>query len=164
MFAGNYAPDGWALCNGQVVSSSDYQALYMLIGRLYGPDRVTSFSLPDLRGRTPIHQGQGNGLSSRNIGASFGVETVSLDETQIPPHTHTALCSSKDADQSNPAGNVWAANSVGDLCYTTSAPLGMMAPSAVSLSGEGAPHENMMPYQAVSFIIALDGIYPTQGQ
>lgn len=162
MFAGNFAPPGWALCNGQMISIAENMTLYSLISGIYGPSNADSFQLPDLRGRTPIHAGQGNGLSNRTLGEQLGVERVPLDETQIPPHTHQVPASSQTADQSSPKGNIWAANSSDDLCYANTAPLGSMAPTAISLSGSGIPHENMMPFQAVSFIIALEGIYPPQ--
>ena len=158
MFGGNFAPLGWAFCNGQLLSISDNEALFNLIGKTYGGDGVSTFALPDLRGRIPIHQGP-----SSTIGMSGGSETVTLTQSQMPSHTHTAQGSSAEVEVANPAGAVFATGS--DTPYY--APFNpdkavSMSSAVVGSAGGSLPHDNMQPYLCVSFIIALEGIYPSQ--
>jgi microcystin-dependent protein len=156
MFGGTFAPVGWLMCNGQILPISDYTALYNLIGTTYGGDGQTTFGLPDLRGRMPIHQGPGN-----QVGESGGTETVTLVSAQMPAHSHTVGASSVAGTQDSPANGVWA-NSGTDLSLynATVGPLSM-APAAITIAGGSQPHDNMMPFTTLSFIIATDGIYPS---
>jgi microcystin-dependent protein len=159
MFGGNYAPLGWAFCNGQLLPISQNDALFSLIGTTYGGDGQTTFALPDLRGRVPIHQGTAN-----PIGSAAGSETVTLTQSQMPQHTHAALGSGSEVEGSSPAGSVFAAGTDTPF-YAPFNPSKAVAMSAavVGSSGGSQPHENMQPYLCVSFIIALEGIFPSQG-
>jgi len=160
MFGGNFAPRGYALCNGQLLAIAQNDALFALIGTTYGGDGQTTFALPDLRGRIPLHQGQGAGLTNRIIGESAGTETVTLITSQLPVHTHTALGQSANGNQSSPAGGVWAASSLNE--YSNAAANASMNPSAVGANSGGQPHQNVMPFLCVNFIIALEGIFPSR--
>jgi len=156
MFAGNFAPQGWALCNGQSLAISQNDALFTLLGTTYGGDGVNTFNLPDLRGRMPMHQG-GNFV----IGQSAGTETVTLTTQQLPAHTHQATAVTETGNQLAPAGNVWAASSLNQFS-TSNPPPNAMNPGALATTGGSQPHDNVMPYLAVSFIIALQGIFPSR--
>jgi microcystin-dependent protein len=161
MFAGNFAPVGWLPCDGRLLNISQFDALYMLLGTTYGGDGQNTFGLPDLRGRTPIHQGQGQGLTSRLIGQMLGSETVTLTQAQLPVHPHPVNAYNAAGDSTVPTqGCVWSAGSTGENQFSTNPPNASMAPAATSAAGGGAPHDNMMPFQAVSFIIATDGVFP----
>ncbi len=166
MFAGNFAPRNWALCIGTIMSISDNNALYSLLGTSYGGDGRVTFGLPDMRGRIPLHQGNGPGLTPRAIGQRFGWEEVSLSINQIPAHTHKLQASTSDATSSNPASDVLASHSDGDLPYATESTdptrIQTMNSQTVALSGGSQAHTNMMPYQCVSFIICLFGLYPSR--
>ena len=155
MFAGSFAPVGWAFCNGQLLSISDNDVLFNLIGTTFGGDGQDTFGLPDLQCRLPIHQDG----TSWVMGQAAGVETVTLTTQQIPAHTHAATASGQPAIDTSPAGAVPAAWS--DNQYTAATPDDTFAPSLVGASGGSQPHENRSPYTAVSFIIALYGVYPT---
>jgi microcystin-dependent protein len=154
----NFAPIGWAFCNGQILAISDNAALYQLIGTTYGGDGVQTFALPNLQGRVPIHQGSGFVL-----GQIAGSETVSLTSQQIPAHNHgTTQCSSKAGTTGTPAaGAIWAVSAKGQL-YNNNAPSVNMASGAFASAGSGQPHENRQPSLAINYIIALQGIFPTQ--
>ena len=161
IFAGNFAPQGWALCNGQLLSIAEYTALFALLGTTYGGDGQTTFALPNLNGRLAIHQGQGTGLSARAIGSQVGEQQVTLQTSQLPAHSHAANCSS-DGTAANPKGNFWATDPGGNIApYSTSAPNGQMAPLTAAPAG-GQPHNNLQPYVAISYIISLFGIFPSQ--
>jgi microcystin-dependent protein len=160
MFGGNFAPAGWAFCDGSLLAIADNDALFILIGTTYGGDGQTTFALPDLRSRAPMHMGQGPGLSSHTIGESGGVETVTLTTSQIPAYSHAPLAVSGSGDQSTPLNGVWAG--AADSHYTSNAPSLALNPTLGSPAGGNQPHDNLMPYQAVNFIISLFGIYPTQ--
>lgn len=160
MFAGNFAPFGWAFCNGQVLSIETNTALFSLLGTTYGGDGVTTFALPNLQSRIPIHQGQGPGLSPYVIGQLGGAENVTLITQQLPQHTHTVNADSGSGGVSSPAGAYWA-SSPGTKQYSPSTNVAM-SPSATSLTGNSQPHPNIMPYLAISFIIALEGIFPSR--
>jgi microcystin-dependent protein len=152
----DWAPRGWALCNGQLLAIASNSALFSLIGVTYGGDGVNTFALPDLRGRVPVHQGQGSGLTPRVIGERSGVENVTLLVPNLPAHTHAALMSAEDVGRSN--GNV--ISSVGN---TNDGPLDLpMASNAITPTGNNVPHENMQPYLVMNYIIALEGIYPSR--
>jgi microcystin-dependent protein len=162
IFSGTFAPVDWALCNGQLLAISQYDALYSLIGTTYGGDGQNTFGLPDLQGRVPVHQGQGAGLSNYVIGQKAGVETVTLTSAQLAMHSHAAMGSSASSNlQSNPAGNTWAVNTDQSFGPGTSANATMNLAS-IGNSGNSQPHDNMDPYLAITFIIALQGVYPTQ--
>ncbi|GAA4875125.1 phage tail protein [Ferrimonas pelagia] len=167
MFAGTFAPLHWAFCNGQLIAISENQALFSLLGTTYGGDGRSSFGLPDMRGRLPMHQGQGPGLSNRIIGQRFGTETVTLTPAEIPPHQHTMAASSEIANSSSPQ-NAVLAHQVDDTLYTPNgtaidgSKLMSMADSAVSPTGDNRGHNNLMPSQCLSFIIAMHGVYPSR--
>jgi microcystin-dependent protein len=153
MFCGSFAPQNWALCNGQVLSIADNQALYSLIGTTYGGDGVNTFALPNLQSRVPIHQGGGYVL-----GQPGGEENHTLSASELPSHTH-AVAALTAANATGPAGAVYGGNST--AIYAAAPSTTMNAGVVVANSG-GQPHSNIMPYQAVNFIIALFGIYPSQ--
>lgn len=163
MFGGNYAPLGWAQCDGQTLSISQNEALYSLIGTTYGGDGSTNFKLPEMRGRIPIHRGTGTGLTPRTIAQSFGSETATVDTGQLPQHTHALYASTSNGTSNSPAGNVLAGNASTFQIYTATATAPVaMNPSALGMAGGNSTHQNMMPTQCVNFIIALEGIFPTQ--
>jgi microcystin-dependent protein len=156
----NYSPKGWAMCNGQVLPINQNTALFSLVGTTFGGDGTVNFALPNLQGRAPIHSGAGHVL-----GESGGVESVILDSGQIG-HGHTVLAHSGPANKRSPGGNVWAQEAVNqDAMYSSAPPNTAMSASAVSISPTGSlsptPHSNMQPYQVLSFVIALQGIYPS---
>jgi microcystin-dependent protein len=165
MFAGNFAPVGWALCNGQLMSIAQNTALFSLLGTTYGGDGVTTFALPNLQGRVPLHWGTGPGLSSYDLGEVTGSENVTLLITQIPAHTHVATASNAAAAQADPAGNVWAVpvDSTGTPGTGFNPPPAnaALSPTAIGLAGGSQPHTNIQPILAVTFIIATEGIYPS---
>lgn len=151
----NFAPVGWAFCNGATIAISQNGALYQLIGTTYGGDGQNTFQLPDLRGRVPIHMGQGHVL-----GELAGVESVTLTLSQIPLHTHSAQCSGGSSNATNPAGNFW--GSWADTQYSASPSSATMNAGAFGGAGGSQPHDNMVPFLALNFIIALEGIFPSQ--
>jgi microcystin-dependent protein len=156
MFGDNFAPLGYAFCNGALMSIAQNSALFQLLGTTYGGDGVQTFALPDLRGRIPVHFG--NGLVQ---GRSGGAETVLLTSAQIPSHSHTVNAVSGTGNQTSPVGHLWAAASVPRYAASgTPAPLNA---AAVGMGGGGQPHDNMPPFLAVNFIIAIAGIFPSQG-
>ena len=155
MFGGNFAPVGWAFCNGQLLPISENPTLFNLIGTTYGGDGQTTFALPNLQSRVPIHQG-----NAHVIGEVGGAESVTLALAQIPAHTHTPQASSSPGTSASPSGNVWAAWS--DAQYSATAPAAAMASPALAPAGGSQPHENMPPFVAVNFIISLFGIFPSQ--
>lgn len=155
-FSGNYAPKGWAMCNGQLLPISNNQALYTLIGTTYGGDGKTTFALPDLRGRIGIHMGTGYPLAQ-----AAGTEEVTLTVAQIPAHTHAAGASSQNGTQSSPNNSVWATSPLSQ--YNATIETGTtLAADAIGLAGGSQPHDNMMPFVTVTFIIALQGIFPSR--
>ena len=160
MFGGNFAPAGWAFCNGQLMAISENEVLFNLIGTTYGGDGQSTFALPDLRGRLPVHQGQGAGLSNRILGESAGTETVTLTTQQIPIHTHPAQALAGAGNQSSPSNGVWAASGQGQ--YGVGAGSVAMKNTLIASTGGSQPHDNMMPYTTISFIISLFGIFPSQ--
>ena len=159
LFGGNFAPEGWALCQGQTLAIAQNQALYSLIGTTYGGDGVSTFKLPDLRGRFPVHQGTGANQTAV-LGQAAGTETVMLNASQLPVHSH-AISASSTATSQSPANSTPAA--WGEAQYSTADPTAaQLAAAAVTSTGGSTPHENRSPYLGVSFIIALQGIYPSQ--
>lgn len=163
IFAGNFAPTGWALCNGQLMPISQNTALFSLLGTTYGGDGKSTFALPNLQGSAPLQQGQGPGLSQRFLGEIGGEQTVTLLQTEMPIHTHGVKCSSGGGGLPGPQGNTWAGGGRGrPAAYTPSNPGNnvQMSPSAVSVAGSSFPHNNMPPYLCLTFIIALQGVFP----
>ena len=163
LFAGNFAPRGFALANGQLLSIAQNTALFSLFGTTYGGDGRVTFGLPDLQGRAPMHWGNGPGLTPRVLGENGGVPTVTLTGDQNPSHTHGFIGEDEEASQTSPANNALGVNPNLNWYTTANAP-GLqrqnMSPLAVGQGGGGQPHNNMQPYLAVTFIVALQGIFP----
>jgi microcystin-dependent protein len=158
MFAGNFAPAGWMFCEGQLLPISEYETLFNLIGTTYGGDGQSTFALPDLRGRVPLHFG--NGFTLAETG---GVETVTLTVNQIPSHSHPVLGTTNPAGGQAPSGQVFAnSGNPAILPFGTDAPVTRLAPQSVSSVGGSQPHDNFQPYLCVDFIISLFGIFPSQ--
>ena len=160
LFAGTFAPLGWALCQGQLLAISQNDALFALIGTTYGGDGQTTFALPNLSGRIALHQGTGPGLSSRQMGETGGTEAITLTANQIPQHTHAMHANPDAATGTAPTGALLAATAFAS--YDTAAASTAMAAGAVGNAGGSQPHENMAPTLALNYIIALEGIFPTQ--
>ncbi|SRR5690606_655654 len=159
MFGGNFAPRGWAFCSGQVLSISQNDALFTLLGTTFGGNGETTFALPDLRGRIPIHAGTGPGLSPRTLGEAAGTETVTLTQAQLPSHSHLLMGSTTAATGVSAAGMVPGQNT-GEILYDTEEDDVGMHPSSFSAAGGSQPHNNMQPSLCVNFIIALEGVFP----
>ena len=163
IFAASFAPAGWALCQGQLLPISQNETLFNLIGTTYGGDGQSTFALPDLQGRLPVHAGQGPGISqSYQIGEKFGVEQVTLTTQQIPVHNHAFLAASEVGQQPQPQNAVLAQTNPGNLYVAFSNPLANLNSGSLSPVGGSQPHENMMPYLCLNFIISLFGVFPTQ--
>lgn len=160
MFAGDYAPDGWAMCNGQLLQIAGNEALYSLIGNTYGGDGVSNFAMPDMRGRVPISAGNQAG-NIYVLGQAGGTETVTLTGDQMPKHTHPVNAQSVAGTATAPTNGVWAGTPAPAYETPGTAALVPMNREAVSFVGGSQPHENMMPFMTLNFIIALSGIYPT---
>ena len=160
LWAGTFAPRGWALCNGQVLSISQNTALFSLLGTTYGGNGQTTFALPDLRGRTPMHFGQGPGLSARALGEKPGEEAHLLVFAEMPSHTHTARGTTVFGTSASPAGMVPARSAAQIPQFGPTADT-LMAP-VIAAAGGGQPHENHQPYLALNYVIALQGVYPSQ--
>ena len=157
MFAGNFAPVGWMFCEGQLLPISENETLFQLIGTTYGGDGESTFALPDLRGRIPIHQGSGFILAETG-----GAEEITLTVPQIPVHSHALLASDNNATSTSPVNQVLAASSeVTVTAYGTDAPLTVLIPQTVTLVGGSQPHTNFQPYLCVDFIISMFGIFPS---
>jgi len=156
IFAGNFAPAGWMFCEGQLLPISENETLFQLIGTTYGGDGQSTFALPDLRGRVPLHFG--NGFTLAETG---GVETVTLTVSQIPAHTHPFLASADQASTLNAQGNALGATASATP-YITIPPTSPLAPQSISSVGGSQPHDNFQPYLCVDFIISLFGIFPSQ--
>ncbi len=157
----NFAPQGWALCNGQILPINQNQALFSLLGTNFGGDGVTTFALPDLRGRVPVATGQGVGLTNRNIGEQGGKESVALTVAQLPAHRHPIHASSGAGNSTAPASNVLA-NGSSTAIYSTHPPDVELQSKATTSVGQNQPHENMQPFLGMTCIIALAGIFPSR--
>lgn len=158
----NYAPLGWALCNGQSLPISEYQVLYALIGTTYGGDGQTTFNVPDLRGRAAVGVGQAPGLSPYALGQVSGTESVTLTANQIAPHTHTLRAAATQTGSTPTAVEVLGTPSTEPI-YGTAGPATSLHPASVGMAtGGNLPHDNLQPYQTINYIIALEGIYPPQ--
>ena len=160
MFAGSFAPRGWAFCDGQLLAVSQNDALFSLLGTIYGGDGRTTFGLPDLRGRIPIHAGTGLGLSPHRLGQKAGTEQETITINQLPSHNHNLRATADLATSANPASNTFA-RSVGDA-YTSDLTPQTMNSDTISDIGGSRSHTNLMPFLCVNFIIALFGIYPSR--
>ena len=164
IFAGNFAPRGWAFCDGQLMPIANNTALFSLIGTTYGGDGRTTTALPNLQGRAPMHPGRGPGLTDRRLGEKVGVATVTLSEAQIPSHAHTARADDSISGANIPANTTAFARSTGGTAYqtNTTANLVDMASQTLSKTGGGQSHNNVQPYLTLNFIIALVGLYPSR--
>ncbi|KZK84504.1 Phage Tail Collar Domain protein [Pseudovibrio sp. Ad13] len=160
MFAGNFAPRGWAFCDGQLLAVSQNDALFSLFGTIYGGDGRITFGLPDLRGRLPMHAGQGSGLSNRRLGTKFGSENVTLMRGQIPTHSHSFHASNAEATSPSPQSRLLGKQMFN--VFNTSATNTNMGPSSIGMTGGTGSHTNLMPALCINFIVALVGIYPSR--
>jgi microcystin-dependent protein len=159
IFAGNYAPTGWALCNGQLVPISQNTALFSLLGTYYGGDGRTTFALPNLQGCAPMHQGQGQGLSQRSIGEQGGEPAVTLIQNEMPAHAHALNATNQLQNLPDPANHTLAR--AGANAYVQNpASLTQMNGLAIGITGDGLPHNNLPPFLTLTFIIALQGVFP----
>ncbi|HET7749363.1 MAG TPA: tail fiber protein [Terriglobales bacterium] len=159
MFAGNFAPVGWAFCNGALIPIAENDALFNLIGTTYGGDGQNTFALPNLQSRIPVHVGPGFAL-----GQSGGVESVTLTTSQIPAHSHVpqAFNSPPPGNSNDPTNNVWASSTTGSV-YVSGTPANVaMSPDAIAPSGGSQPHDNMVPFLVINFILSLFGVFPSQ--
>ena len=159
IFPFNFAPKGWAWCDGQLLPLSQNTALFSLLGTTYGGDGKSNFALPNMQGNAVMHPGQGPGLSLHDLGETGGSETVSLLESEIPAHSHAFMGSQADGIARQPAGNL-IANMIGVNGYAAPGALTQMSPNALSPAGGDQPHNNMQPYLTLNFCIALQGVYP----
>jgi microcystin-dependent protein len=160
IFPFNFAPRGWAWCDGQLLPLSQNTALFSLLGTTYGGNGKSNFALPDLQGRAPMHPGQGPGLSLHDLGETAGSETVTLLESEIPAHPHALMASTSPANQPGPTPNNSLARTQGATPYGPATNLVGMAPESLAPAGGDQPHNNMMPYLTYYFNIALQGVFP----
>ncbi len=163
LFAGNFAPRGWAFCDGQLLSISANSALFSILGTTYGGDGRTTFALPDMRGRVSVHPGTAPGLSNIRLGQRSGTETVSLSVSQIPAHAHLVGCTSTLGNQDSPVAHIPAAEDVPTASlWSDQAPNGTMNSGVIESTGGSQPIDNRQPYLGVNYIIALQGLYPSR--
>ena len=162
MFAGNFAPRGWAFCDGQLLPIAQHSALFSILGTIYGGDGRTTFALPDLRGRVAIHPGHGPGLSDYRQGTTGGTESNTLTVNQIPSHTHTVNAVAEDGNQSVPTNHLPAGTKVLDQEYSDADATTTMKSTMINNTGGGLPVNNIQPYGTVNYIICLEGIYPSR--
>lgn len=169
LFAGNFAPRGWMLCQGQLLSISQYTALFSILGTTYGGNGQQTFGLPNLAGRIPMGYGNGPGLTPNNLGDISGTESVTLLSTQMPAHTHPLMVNNAEdgATSTSPEGAVPAntkesRGGTGANIYTATAPNSVAAPTSMGVSGGNQPHSNMQPYLVLNYIIAIEGIFPSR--
>lgn len=166
MFAGNFAPRGWAFCQGQIMSIAQNTAVFSILGTTYGGNGQTTFGLPDLRSRVPVGQGQGPGLSSYNLGQMGGMETVTLTQNEIPAHNHLVRGVNAEATSTDPDGKSLA--TVTDATanpmpsYAAPTPTVSLHPQTLSVTGGNQPHTNIQPYLVLNFVICLEGIFPSR--
>lgn len=157
MFAGNFAPTGWATCDGQILPISQNTALFSLLGTFYGGNGQSTFALPNLQDSVPNHQGQGAGLSEYFLGQQGGADSITLLTSEMPAHNHVMNCSEENDNENNVANNWFGAvetRFINPVALTTFSPL------AITIAGGSLPHNNMMPYLTVTFIIAMQGVFP----
>ncbi len=163
IFAGNFAPRGWAFCDGQLLPISQNTALFSLIGTTYGGDGRSTTALPNLKGRAPMHPGRGPGLTARRLGQRGGVEMVTLTEAQMPNHTHTLIGTEEEGEDDDPGNRYTGAVPLVQQSYGLANNLQDMAPQALPNAGGSQAHNNLQPYLTMNFIIALVGLYPSRG-
>lgn len=160
IFPFNFAPRGWAWCDGQLLPLSQNTALFSLLGTTYGGNGKSNFALPDLQGRTPMHPGQGPGLSLHDLGETGGSETVSLLESEIPSHNHGMLGAAEAAEENDPPNHAFAVTVGNNIYSTATSPLVNMADVTLAPAGGDQPHNNLQPYLTFYFNIALQGVFP----
>jgi microcystin-dependent protein len=158
----NFPPVGWAFCNGQILSIAQNTALFSLLGTFYGGNGTSNFALPNLQGNVALGMGQGVGLSPYSIGEAVGSATVALGVAQLASHNHTAIADSGrgSATSNSPVNNAWAKAGAGDTPYSSATPNVTLSANSTTTAGGGGPHNNMMPYLTINFVIALQGIFP----
>ena len=162
IFAGNFAPTGWALCNGQLLPISQNTALFSLLGTFYGGDGKTTFALPDLQGSAPMHQGQGPGLSQRFIGEQAGEQAVTLIQSEMPAHSHALNGTNQLQNLPDPANHTLARANANAYVQNPTG-FAQMNGLAIGITGDNLPHNNMPPFLTLTFIIALQGVFPPRG-
>ena len=161
MFGGNFAPRGWVFCNGQLLAIADWTAVFSLVGTTYGGNGTTTFGVPDLRGRVPVHPGTGLGLTNRTLGEMSGVENVTLLATNLPSHTHGLLPSTGTPDTASPASAFLPVGS--SRIYAGAGPAGgALATASLGPAGSSNPHTNMMPFAVTNYIMCVEGIFPSR--
>ena len=160
IFGGNFAPVDWRICDGSLLPIADYQVLYTLLGTTYGGDGITTFALPDLRGRIPINQGQSGPGPSYVMGQKGGAETVALTSPQLPSHQHAMQASTGTGNNASPTNNIWAQAPA--KIYSTATAAATMDPLSVGQIGQGVAHDNMLPFLSINFIIASNGLFPSR--
>ena len=161
IFGFNYPPTGWAFCDGQIMPISQNTALFSLLGTQFGGDGKSTFALPDLQGRVPVHQGQGQGLDEYFIGQEGGEQTVTLQQSEMPAHTHSMNALVEEANERQPPNQLIAiGSSIGMYDEAGNNPGVTIAPQSLAVAGSGLPHNNLMPYLTANFCIALQGIFP----
>jgi microcystin-dependent protein len=159
----NFVPVGWMACNGQLLAIGQNTALFSILGTTYGGDGQSTFALPNLQGAVPIGFQQGPGLSNYNLGDAGGQANVTLAASNLPAHTHQARGSSAHGNKTTPAGNSWATDAAGKtMDYQTGAPNGALQANALGAAGSDLPHNNLQPYQVITYIIAVNGIFPSR--
>jgi microcystin-dependent protein len=163
IFPFNFAPTGWAFCDGQLLPLSQNTALFSLLGTTYGGDGKSNFALPDMQGNAPMHPGQGPGLSLHDLGETGGSETVPLLESEIPSHSHSVSGSNGPANLQAPAADRVLGRANANVFLDTPGNLVTMAPASLAPAGGGLPHNNMQPYLGLNFCIALQGVFPARG-
>ena len=171
IFACNFAPTGWAQCNGQLLPISQNTALFSLLGTYYGGDGKTNFALPDLNGAVPTHQGQGPGLQEWFLGQSQGSDFITLLESEMPFHNHQFMVTTDEADTASAGGNQTGKAAKGNpvtgltqaRMYSTGAPTTQLAPTSINIAGGSLPHTNLMPYLTLNYCIAMQGVFPQRG-
>ena len=162
IFAFNFAPNGWAFCDGQLLPINQYQALFSLLGTFYGGDGRTNFALPNLQSRVPLQMGQGAGLSNYVLGQSGGLEQVTLSVAELPSHNHPLLCETSGGNTQTPQNSFLAVDASGLTALYSTSENATMSPLAIGNNGQNQPHPNVQPYLALNFCIALIGIFPTR--
>jgi microcystin-dependent protein len=160
IFPFNFAPKGWAFCDGQLLPLSQNTALFSLLGTTYGGDGKSNFALPDMQGNAPMHPGQGPGLSLHDLGETGGSETVSLLQSEIPAHSHGWNASNQDGNDQSPVNELMAGGVGGVSTYAAPSAIKPFNPSAITPAGGDQPHNNMQPYLTLNFCIALQGVFP----
>lgn len=162
MFGGNFAPAGWMFCEGQILPISENDTLFQLIGTTYGGDGESTFALPDLRGRVPIHSGTSSSGTTYTLAETGGAEEITLTHNQIPAHTHNLTATADLADTASPSNAIFSTNPPGSKMFSSAAPATALNSSAIANAGGSQPHTNFQPYLCVNFIISLFGVFPSQ--